>query len=170
MSSIPKKLLAAAEDALTRYPNAPFVTVTEDGNAWLPGNASLAEHHARQERLPKPVTVTRADVGLEPVVIGAEPVTTPAKGSDEEPPVNEAEGSEAATSAEEATVEHGTPRGADLLGDVVSLGKKKEVESTVVVQRSFVDSGLTMQEWNSLDDDAILEHLFETIEALKKEA
>jgi hypothetical protein len=65
--SIPKSILAAAMACFANHPDEVEVHVTEDGNAWLGAHKNLAQAHASLEKLPAPVTVSRADVGLEDV-------------------------------------------------------------------------------------------------------
>lgn len=169
-----KTIIDIARQALSDNPAASEVLVTEDGNAWLPENASLAHNHAQQARIPAPVTVTREEVGLEPLasVAAAEELPAGEQQTNADAGGEEPAGEEASTTHGEAAQEGevGTPRGVELVGDTVKLAKHKEVPGQTVVDHALVSSGLSLEQWNAQDDDTILEKCFDAIEAMKKQA
>lgn len=152
-----KLITRAAKAAFERYPEADVVYVTHDGNAFLANSKGMAEHHARQERLPSPVEVRRDDVMTPKVVeqlLDAANNTALDLGETSAPPA----------------IVQGVVRGVDLIGEKVKLRKGHYVEGVEVLQKAYVASGLSVEEWNAQTDDAILGLLFNAAEELKKEA
>lgn len=82
------------------------------------------------------------------------------------------EGGEGADGGGEGTegngIVQGVVRGIELVGESVTLKRGKKVEGIEVLQRAFVDSELTTDQWNDLSDDEILERCLAVVDALKK--
>lgn len=153
-----KLITRAAKAAFERYPEAEVLYVTHDGNAFLANSKGMAEHHARQERLPAPVEVRRAELMTQRAI---EQVAEAAKNAS----INLGTGESQASA-----IVLGVVRGADLIGEKVKLRKGLHVEGVEVLQRAYVASGLSVEEWNAQTDDAILDLLFKAAEEMKQAA
>lgn len=143
--SLPKSILAAALACFTDHPAEVQVHVTEDGNAWLGAHRNLAQAHASHSKLPAPVTVTRADVGLEEVPQGQ----GQDQGQEQDQVQEQVQEQDLVQDDAAAAVE---PIGSQEYGDTVSI-KGKKVPMGEVVKHALSMTGLTVEQWNAQEAD-----------------
>lgn len=139
--SLTNDQLAACKDVFLVHPLADHVLLCDDGSVFLPHAQNLADNHSRANAMNKPVRVERTEV------MGEEAQTATDAGSD--------------------AVQAVQPLGCSAYPDEVGIRKGWKIPVHQLARHAQAMSGLSVEEWNALEEAGREEWMDEAVKALK---